>query len=490
METRALQSGAPPGRRATAALALACLAACGGSDAPPSVLLVTLDTTILEALSCYGVRRGSTPNLDRIAAQGVRYTRARTVAPMTMPAHASMLTGLVPLRHSVRINGSMVLPESATTLAERTRAAGYQTAAFLAAVVLDGQLGLDQGFEVYDAPQTPSSVSEHLEARRPASEIVERALAWWEQRDRERPFFLWLHFFDAHYPYEPPAAFARAAGDHPYYGALAYVDHELGRLLTRLEADGALEDELTLVVGDHGEGLGRHGEATHMAFAFDTTLVVPFLVRFPDRGRAGEVSDALVSVVDVQPTVLDVLGLGAPGDVDGVSLAGGDPAPGRGVYFETYYGFQAFGWSPLVGWADEDGKYLHSSRPSFYALDLDPGETSDRIGAADVTRYRRALEQLAARSRLEQEGLGDAFGGLRGHAARSRSSATSAWAARRSRCPSRSRRTTVPARTSRSRPSPPSSARSSSRRRSAPPRPSSSCARCWRRTRAITRRPS
>ncbi len=408
METSPLQSA----RRAAALLALAALAAACGERGPrrPSFLLVTLDTTIPEALSCYGFVRGTTPVLDAVAAQGVRYTRARTVAPMTMPAHASMLTGLVPLRHSVRVNGSMVLPEEATTLAERARAAGYRTAAFLSAVVLDPEMGLDQGFEVYDAPETPASVSEHLAARRPAAETIDRALAWWRERGGE-PFFLWVHLFDAHYPYEPPPAYAR--GGSPYYASVAYADHELGRLLAVLEADGALADALTIVVGDHGEGLGRHGEATHMAFAFDTTLLVPLLVRYPDRRGAGTVSDAVVSVVDVAPTACEVLGLAPPDAIDGVSLA--RPAdPARGVYFETYYGHQAFGWSPLAGWADARGKYLHASRPSFYAVDRDPQESEDALATADVAPYRDAIARLAARPRLRQEGLGDAFGGLRG----------------------------------------------------------------------------
>ena len=407
----------------TQRLGLVCLAwllSCA-PEAPsaPSVVLITLDTTIPEALSCYGFVDGTTPNLDRFVAQrGVRFDEARTVAPMTMPAHASMLTGLTPPRHSVRVNGSMVLPEEAHTVAERLGEAGYATAAFLAAVVLDGEMGLDQGFDVYDSPRTPDAVSEHLAARRTAREVVDRALAWYAARDEERPFFLWVHCFDPHFPYEPPPEFLAAAGGNAYYGAVASMDHELGRLLETLQADDTLARSLTLVVGDHGEALGRHGEATHMAFAYDATLRVPFLARFPEgfsgAPAAGSASSAIVSVVDVQPTILDVLGLGPSADVDGTSLAGAGPAPDRGAYFETYYGHHAFGWGHLCGWVDAQGKYVHGAAPEFFRTGSDREEATNRIGEVDTTGYREALSALAGRDRLTQEGLGDAFGGLRG----------------------------------------------------------------------------
>ena len=352
---------------------LVALAAIGCSADPPaapsekaasktSILLVTLDTTRADALGCLGGRPGVTPRLDALAREGVLYTQARTTAPVTLPAHASMFTGLYPIRHGARDNGRTPLPPEATTLAELAREAGLETAAFVAAAVLDDAWGLDQGFETYVDPTRPhdGSVSA-MYVERSAEEVVGDALRWLRERDAGRPFLLWVHLFDPHAPYVPPPAFARQAGGDPYLGEVARADAGVGALLDELARQDLDDETLVVVVSDHGEGLGDHGEVTHGSLAYDTTLRVPLIVRHPDGRRAGTRSDEAASVVDVLPTVAAALGLEAPAGIDGVDL--GEPLDGaeRGIFFETSYGFLHYGWSPISGWLEGGLKYVHDA---------------------------------------------------------------------------------------------------------------------------------
>ena len=395
------------------------LAACADSSRGPSGLLITLDTTNPGALSCYSGPEGWTPHLDRLAAEGILFEEARTVAPITLPAHASMLTGLTPLRHTVRRNGAMVVPESAVTLAELAAGAGMRTAAFVAAVVLDGEFGLDQGFEVYRDPETPERVEEHLEVSRTAKEIVDDAIGWLSQLEGSEEFFLWVHFYDPHYPYRPPGDWLRRANGDAYLGEVGAMDAELGRLFSFLEEAGRWDDTLICAVADHGEGLGRHGEDTHGYFVYDSTLRVPLILRLPGSARAGERVGSPVSVVDVHPTFANALGLGAHESglpLDGVDLLAPSLAPDRGVYFESYFGVVAFHWSQLAGWADAEGKFVHSSAPELYALPEDVGETSNLFAERpdDVAAYRARVQELSARERLAVARLDEDYLGLLG----------------------------------------------------------------------------
>jgi len=375
--------------------------ACSEPGTPserPSVVLLTLDTTRQDALSCYGGPNGLTPHLDTFAAQGVTYVEARAVAPITLPSHASMLTGLWPPRHGVRVNGVHPLPKAATTLAETARRAGYETAAFLAAVVLGRTFALDQGFDVYDEVERPSvKTSNHFE-RRNARQVVDAALAWLDGRTTDEPFLAWLHFFDPHVPYQPPPKHLMRAGGQPYYGEVAYMDEQIGRFLGELDARGLADETLVLIVGDHGESLGQHREETHGMLAYDATLAVPFLVRYPDGRRAGERSSENVSVADVFPTVAAFLDLPV-GDVDGRSLL--EPVPqGRGVWIESLYGWAYYGWSPLVGWVANGRKYLHSTAPELYDLEADPRETSNAVRSTPTHDHVAALRAVLERPAL------------------------------------------------------------------------------------------
>lgn len=400
-------------------LSLALAPGCGGgAGRAPSGLLITLDTTNPEALSCYTGPDGWTPHLDRLAAEGILFERARTVAPITLPAHTSMLTGLTPLRHTVRRNGSMVVPPEAVTLAELASAKGRRTAAFVAAVVLDSEFGLDQGFEVYKDPETPARVEEHLDASRTARQIVDDAIAWLREVPADESFFLWVHFYDPHFPYDPPSHWQEKAGGDAYLGEVGAMDAALGRLFAQLDEAGRWDDTLILAVADHGEGLGRHGEDTHGYFVYDTTLSVPMLLRpLPDGAvRAGERIDTPVSVVDVFPTFVNGLGLGDVGDIDGIDLLQPDLPADRGVYFESYFGVVAFHWSQLAGWADREGKFVYSSVPELYDFPEDRDETTNVIAQQpELARaYRELLTSHSARTRLQVERLDEDYLGLLG----------------------------------------------------------------------------
>lgn len=378
-----------------AASAAAVAAGCGGTAEPVrGVLLVTLDTTRADALGSYGGSPGLTPHLDRLAAESVRFDRARSVAPLTLPAHASMLTGLYPPRHGVHDNGVAVVSPDLTTLAELARGRGVATAAVVAAGVLDRAFGLEQGFDHWVQPQGARELS--------AREVLGEGARWLQRRDRARPWLLWLHLYDPHVPYAPPQAALRQAGGDPYLGEIAALDAALGEFLEPLRLDGTLDEALLLVVGDHGEALGEHGEPTHGALVYEATARVPFLMRLPAARGAGRVSRAPISVADVFPTAADALGLLDPAraaGLDGLSLWRGDPPRERGVYLESWSGWIHYGWSPLVGWVQDDVKVLHSSAPEMYRLDSDPGEVSDLYAPDDahVVRAAAALRALWSR---------------------------------------------------------------------------------------------
>ncbi len=379
--------------------------ACTGGQAPPrSAVLITLDTTRLDALGAYGGVPGLTPNLDRLAERSVRYEWARSVAPLTLPAHTSMFTGLYPPRHGVRGNGPSVLSRKATTVAEHARAAGFQTAGFVACLALDRAYGVAQGFDAWGQP-TPDRRRRLGEVSdRPARAVVAEARSWLARRDPSRPFFLWVHLFDPHAPYEAPAPFR---GERtPYHGEVAAMDAAVGELIAALEQDGLFEQAFLAVVADHGEGLGDHGEQTHGTYLWDSTLRVPLLLRYRDGYGAGEVSTETVSVVDLAPTLLEAMELELPADLDGLSLYYQSVPSERGVYFESYDAWRRFGWSPLVGWADARGKYVRGSREQLFQPRGDAAEAAELLssGGELPPRYVEGLASVTALPAFEPAG--------------------------------------------------------------------------------------
>jgi arylsulfatase A-like enzyme len=376
---------------------------------------VTLDTTRADHVGAYGYRHVDTPSLDALAAEGVRYERATASSPLTLPSHATLLTGLLPPRHGVRANGVHVLADEARTLAELLGDAGYETAAFVGAFVLDSRFGLAQGFDRYDDDLSEGTrPSRYTYAQRDAGRVTEAALAWLAESGE--PFFLWVHYFDPHAPYAPPGFDPKAVRvpfRTPYDAEIGFADSQLARLLGALATAGRDRRTLVAVTADHGEALLEHGEATHGLFVYEATLRVPLLVRFPDRRRAGTVVSAPVSLADLMPSLLAWLGREVPADLDGrvLPLEDGAVATERAIYFESYGPAHLFGWSPLWGVAVDGIKYVHAPRPELYDLGRDPYESTDLYDPADA-------QSRAHRARFEEVMAGlEAAPGLRTAAA-------------------------------------------------------------------------
>jgi choline-sulfatase len=393
-----------------AVLTGACGRAPAQPPARPNILLVTIDTFRADR-----VGTGLTPTIDRLAASGLRFTSARSAVPLTLPSHATIHTGLLPPAHGVRQNGTDVLGAH-QTIARLLKGAGYDTSAFVGAFVLDHQFGLAQGFDTYDdhIARDPSA-TDRLEAERPASEVVDRALAWLERRDPpdppalpgpkgpglRNPFFMWVHLYDPHAPYNPPAEF-RARTSTPYDGEIAYADAQLARVLDRLRAAALFDSTLVIVAGDHGEGLGEHGERTHGMLLYDTTLRVPLVIADPSRGFRPTTIDAPVSLAEIAPTILGAVGVTPPPEMRGRDLTR-TLGSGFDVYGETEYPRGA-GWTPLQALTDGRWKTIRGGTTTeVYDLRNDPVEARDVSAAqgavaAAMANRAAAIHDTAAAS--------------------------------------------------------------------------------------------
>jgi arylsulfatase A-like enzyme/Flp pilus assembly protein TadD len=387
---------------ALAAIFLFVAPPLSAADNTPNLLLITLDTVRADYLSCNGSKKVQTPQLDRLARGGVNFTRARTSVPLTLPAHASIMTGNYPPVHGVRDNGSYRLPEEQLTLAEVLNEHGYEAAAFIGAFVLDRDFGLAQGFDVYDEGDWGDvNRLENLAAERKADAVHDAFSSWLKSRTGARPFFAWIHLYDPHAPYVPPEPFRQRYAGNPYAGEIAYTDAVVGKIVEDLESRKLLGSTLIAVVGDHGEGLGEHGEQTHSLLIYNSTIHVPMLLFSPGLVPAGKTVDHLTRVIDLAPTVLDYLGFPRAFG-QGVSLRpmveGGSLDDEITAYSESLYPSLNLGWSEL--WALEAGGYrfILAPRPELYDLATDPGERENRIDTLPEVagRLEHSLASLMA----------------------------------------------------------------------------------------------
>jgi len=385
-----------------------------GALAGCNVLLVTLDTTRADRLGCYGNDRIETPTLDGLARQGILFTRAVTPVPVTLPAHTSLLTGLYPFHHGVRTNGRFILAEKERTLAEALSGAGYVTGAFVSAFVLDAYWGLDQGFGEYDADmQHNRDDPADSFPERSADQTNERAIAWLRAHHGGR-FFLWVQYYDPHVPYRPPEPYASQYARLPYDGEIAFMDCELGKLLAVVDDLGLADSTLVVVAGDHGEGLGQHRELEHGYLLYESTSHVPLILRCGQRLGGGVHIDRLVSLIDVAPTVLSLLGIEWTGPCDGVDLTraamsavGGAARSSdrpRLIFTETLYGALTEGFAPLLAVYDDTTKYIHGPDSELFDLAADPFELKNL--AASRTDAAARMQQAIA------EAFGTDLGGL------------------------------------------------------------------------------
>jgi len=370
---------------------------------PSGLVIITLDTTRADRLPAYGFGGVTTPAIDELVSRGVVFDDAMSVAPLTLPAHTSLFTGLYPANHGVRENGGRALDRSHVTLAAVLHDRGFHTAAFVGSVVLASDRGLSRGFDVYDDGAENGAPAPK---RRPGSDVVDRARAWIDNLDGT-PFFLWVHLYDVHGPQALPLDLRRAYGDR-YEGGIAYVDAQIGRLLDALGRRQLLSKTVIVVAGDHGESLGEHGERDHGIFLYQSTLQVPLVVCVPGAAAARRVSGA-ASLVDVFPTVLHVLGVAVPMPVDGVNLVPAlhdGRAPDRAIYAESMYAAH-FGWGALRMVRDGRFKFIDAAAPELYDLEADPAEHHNLAGerVATAVALRRELTGMAVGVARHDDGL-------------------------------------------------------------------------------------
>lgn len=391
-------------RRVACLVGLVALAGQVLAEAPRNLLLITIDTLRADHLSCNGAENVVTPNLDRLAREGANFSRVRAPVPLTLPSHASILTGKYPPTHGVRENAAAPLSEDQLTLQEVLQSNGYETAAFLGSFVLDRRFGLAQGFDVYDdRVWTSAEELEKLQAERPAEAVFDAFKSWLADRVGQRPFFAWLHFYDPHAPYLPPEPYRTAYRSDPYAGEVAYTDEVVGKVWTALESRAMLRGTVIGVVGDHGEGLGEHQEATHSVLIYNSTLHVPMILYSPGQVPAGSRVETLTSLVDLAPTLLDLVGL--PRELGtgrsllskiGLSEAPAEPGDEqtRPVYSESLYAQRNLGWSPLFGVEDRDFKLILGAEPELFDLGADPEERRN-LAAERPEKVSALKEQFA-----------------------------------------------------------------------------------------------
>jgi len=367
-----------------------------------NVLLITLDTTRADHLSCYHPGKAKTPHLDALATRGVRFAHATAQVPLTLPSHACIMTGAYPPVHGLRDMGGFVLNPSHPTISSLAHAAGFATAAFMGSLAVARQFGLSQGFDTYDddmGPQTEEGKLPGVFAERRASVVTDHALDWLKQNG-QRKFFLWAHYYDPHAPYDPPDPYKRQYAKSPYDGEIAYMDEQVGRLLDGLDQMGLASRTLIIAMADHGESLGEHGEAAHGIFLYDATLHIPLMIAGPDVPQ-GKVIEDQVRSIDIHPTVMEFLHLAASPEAQGVSLwpllSQGTRVRSGYSYGETLYPRTYMGWSELRAMRTDGWKYILAPHPELYDLRRDPGELKNLIAqhAVDADQFQKLVWKIA-----------------------------------------------------------------------------------------------
>lgn len=397
----------------TACLVMLCACSDTEEAAPAgqtNILLITLDTIRADRIGCYGYEKGETPALDALASRGVLFEQAFTSVPITLPSHASILTGLLPPEHGVRENDDMTLREEATTLAEVFKKKGYRTGAFIGAFVLDSLFNLDQGFDVYDDDLSSAATKKdhRFEQERSGDKVVDSALSWLD-RESGSPFFCWVHLFDPHAPYLPPAPFSERFPDDPYDGEIAFTDSQVGRLTAWLDKRGLTGRTLVVVAGDHGEGMGDHKELRHSVFIYESTTRVPMIVSLPGKLPEGAAVAPPVSLIDLYPTIIALLDGDGSRQVSGRSLVAameGKSLEPRDIYSESNYPYDYYGWSPLRGLTTPRWKYIRAPVPELYDRRSDPGERTN-VATKNAPIVKKMENRLSAMEQAMVQGKAD-----------------------------------------------------------------------------------
>ena len=448
----------PPAFRRLIVILIGIAALQAAAQTPPkpalNVVLITIDTLRADHVGCYGYKQIKTPNIDSLAADGVRFERAFAVVPVTLPSHTSMLTGTYPMLSGMHDFSGNKLSPAQPTLASLLKQAGYQTGAVIAAAVLDSRFGLNQGFDFYydhfDFNRLDEANLDEME--RPGNVVADVALNWlekeWLEKDvlaknSQKKFFLWMHLYDPHFPYHPPEPYSREYAAQPYDGEIAFADEQVGRLLRFLKEKGIYQNTIIVLCGDHGESLGEHGEKTHGFFIYNATMHVPLIIRLPEERQPGTAAARVVndpvSLVDLMPTVLGALGMEVPPQVQGRSLLPElRPQPrasddrgrkdndndkdkdeverDRVLYGETFLPRIHFNWSELRGSENTKYHFIDAPRPELYDLTRDPGELhnlfTEKKAVAEEMRAQLAgliRDYSAGKELAEKTGLDPAL---------------------------------------------------------------------------------
>jgi arylsulfatase A-like enzyme/Flp pilus assembly protein TadD len=361
---------------------------------PFNVILITVDTLRADRLGCYGFSPDITPTMDMLAARGIRFENCIAQTPLTLPSHATILTGTLPIHHGVRDNGGFVVPPQLETIAETFKSAGYKTAGFVSAYVLDSKWGLNQGFDYY-FDQFDLGRFEKIslgEVQRRAEETINEALSWLDKNSSGK-FFAWIHLYDPHTPYDPPEPYKSEFSTRPYLGEIAYTDGQLARFWNYLESHNLLDNLFLVLASDHGESLGEHGETTHGFFVYQEGIHVPLIFVTPFKKFSGKNYPGVVTLTDVMPTILDMVGSRIPDQVQGQSLvpffSGRKKPVDRLAYAETFYPRYHYGWSELRSFQNNRHKLILAPVPELYDLDKDPEEEKNLVYAE-----KKVYEQL------------------------------------------------------------------------------------------------
>jgi arylsulfatase A-like enzyme/tetratricopeptide (TPR) repeat protein len=375
-----------------------------------NIVLITLDTTRADHLPCYGYSGVKTPHLDSLARQGIVFEHCTASSPLTLPSHVSMMTGMYPTYHSVRINGNTALSDEQTTIAEVLSGLGYQCGAFIAAFVLDGRWGLKQGFQHYD-DKFDLRKYKHIDLgaiQRPGNQVMDAALAWLEEQ-KGNPFFAWIHLYDPHSPYEPPepyySEYSHQGLSGLYDGEIAFMDEQIGRCVSWLEKNDLSKNTMIILIGDHGEGLGSHGEGTHGYFIYEYAVHVPLLIIAPFPEFQGERSTSQVRIVDIFPTLMEIAAVTPPAKPHGRSLLPLMFRPQKEVdgfaYAESMSPNLQFGWSSIHSLQTTRYKYIDTPEAELYDLTRDPDEQTNFLRQyPDIAREMKdKLDRLMEETR-------------------------------------------------------------------------------------------
>jgi arylsulfatase A-like enzyme/Tfp pilus assembly protein PilF len=380
-----------------------------------NIILFTIDTLRADHLECYGYDKVKSPQINRLASEGIMFEHNIVQTPLTLPSHSSIMTGTSPLYHGVRDNGGFYLDESHHTLAESLKNKGYATGAFVAAFVLDSRWGLDQGFDTYydNFDLTKYKTVSLDSVQRRGDEVLAEAYKWVENQSQQK-FFAWIHLYDPHTPYDPPEPYkTEYKGEHYrlYDGEIAYVDQLIGEFRDFMEKKNLFDKTLIIFTADHGESLGEHKESAHGFFIYDSAIRVPLIIRFPEGKFAGQVVSHQVKSIDIMPTILHFLGEETPESVQGESLLSlileDDTQDESSAYSETYWPRYHYGWSELKSLRKGRYKFIDAPQPELYDLWEDPGEVNNLVNNQASLGNEMKRDLLALIEELSVEGIED-----------------------------------------------------------------------------------